>query len=196
MDREAIQERFGIVGESAAIKHVIDRVRQVAPTELTVTVQGESGVGKELAARAIHDLSPRRHEPMVVVNCGAIPEGLIESELFGNVKGAYTGAVERRTGHFEEADGGTLFLDEIGEMPQQAQVRLLRVLESGEVQRRIRPRDQHRAQLRRRMVEEEPDRRVDPRADRPALGVAEPFHVRRDRLPPLRIHAPPRFTPA
>lgn len=132
MDREAIQERFGIVGESAAIRQVIDRIRQVASTELTVTIQGESGVGKELAARAIHDLSPRRHEPLVVVNCGAIPEGLIESELFGNVKGAYTGAVERRTGHFEEADGGTLFLDEIGEMPAQAQVRLLRVLESGE----------------------------------------------------------------
>lgn len=135
MDREAIQERFGIVGSSPALKQVIDRVRQVAPTELTVTIQGESGVGKELIAQAIHQLSARRHSPLIVVNCGAIPEGLIESELFGNVKGAYTGAVERRSGHFEEADGGTLFLDEIGEMPAQAQVRLLRVLESGEFTR-------------------------------------------------------------
>ncbi len=135
MDREAIQKRFGIVGSSPALKHVIDRVRQVAPTELTVTIEGESGVGKELIAQAIHQLSSRRHERLVIVNCGAIPEGLIESELFGNVKGAYTGAVEQRAGHFEEADGGTLFLDEIGEMPQQAQVRLLRVLESGEFSR-------------------------------------------------------------
>jgi DNA-binding NtrC family response regulator len=135
MDREAIQKRFGIVGSSPALKHVIDRVRHVAPTELTVTIEGESGVGKELIAQAIHQMSSRRHERLVVVNCGAIPEGLIESELFGNVKGAYTGAVEQRAGHFEEADGGTLFLDEIGEMPQQAQVRLLRVLENGEFSR-------------------------------------------------------------
>lgn len=135
MDREAIQQRFGIVGQSAAIRHVIDRARMVARTDITVLLQGESGVGKELIAHAIHGMSPRRHGPFVIVNCGAIPEGLIESELFGAEKGAYTGAVERRKGYFEEADGGTIFLDEIGEMPLAAQVRLLRVLETGEFTR-------------------------------------------------------------
>ncbi len=135
MDRASIQERFGIVGSSDAIKHVIDRARQVAPTAITVLLQGESGVGKELIAEVIHELSSRRHEDMVIVNCGAIPEGLIESELFGAEKGAYTGAVQQRNGYFEEADGGTIFLDEIGEMPKEAQVRLLRVLESGQFSR-------------------------------------------------------------
>jgi transcriptional regulator with PAS, ATPase and Fis domain len=135
MDRETIQERFGITGSSAAIKHVIDQVRLVARTPVTVLVQGESGVGKELVAHAIHELSDRRHGSLIIVNCGAIPEGLLESELFGTEKGAYTGAVERRSGYFEEADGGTIFLDEIGEMPAAAQVRLLRVLESGEFSR-------------------------------------------------------------
>ncbi|MFB6248395.1 MAG: sigma-54 interaction domain-containing protein [Salinibacter sp.] len=135
MDRASIQERFGIVGESDAIKNVIDRARQVAKTDITVLLQGESGVGKELIAQALHDLSMRRHEDRVVVNCGAIPEGLVESELFGAEKGAYTGAVEKRVGYFEEADGSTIFLDEIGEMPQPAQVRLLRVLESGKFSR-------------------------------------------------------------
>jgi len=131
MDRASIQERFGIVGESDVIENVIDQARQVADTDITVLLQGESGVGKELIAEVLHELSTRRHETMVVVNCGAIPEGLIESELFGAEKGAYTGAVEERVGYFEEADGSTIFLDEIGEMPQEAQVRLLRVLETG-----------------------------------------------------------------
>ncbi len=135
MDRTSIQERFGIVGESDVIKNVIDQARQVAKTDITVLLQGESGVGKELIAEVVHELSTRRHEPMVVVNCGAIPEGLIESELFGAEKGAYTGAVEERVGYFEEADGSTIFLDEIGEMPTQAQVRLLRVLETGRFSR-------------------------------------------------------------
>ncbi len=135
MDRASIQERFGIVGSSDAIKNVIDRTRQVAKTDITVLLQGESGVGKELIAQAVHSLSMHRHEDMVVVNCGAIPEGLIESELFGAEKGAYTGAVEKRVGYFEEADGSTIFLDEIGEMPQEAQVRLLRVLETGKFSR-------------------------------------------------------------
>ena len=135
MDRQALQERFGILGESPALRRLLERIRQVAPPDITVLLEGESGVGKELAATAIHGLSKRRHKRLVVVNCGAIPEGLIESELFGAEKGAYTGAVERRTGYFEEADGGTLFLDEIGEMPLQAQVRLLRVLESGQFSR-------------------------------------------------------------
>ncbi len=131
MDREAIQERFGIIGTSLAIQHVLDRVRLVAPTDITVLISGESGVGKELIAQAIHGLSSRRHNAMVTVNCGAIPEGLIESELFGSEKGAYTGSVARRIGYFEEANQGTIFLDEIGEMPLAAQVRLLRILETG-----------------------------------------------------------------
>ncbi|MEM0963351.1 MAG: sigma-54 dependent transcriptional regulator [Bacteroidota bacterium] len=135
MDRKAFQERFGILGDSPALRRVVERIRQVAPPDVTVLLEGESGVGKELVANAIHGLSSRRHKRLVVVNCGAIPEGLIESELFGAEKGAYTGAVERRTGFFEEADGGTLFLDEIGEMPLAAQVRLLRVLETGQFSR-------------------------------------------------------------
>jgi DNA-binding NtrC family response regulator len=131
MDRQAVQERFGIVGTSPALQHVIDRARQVARTDITVLIEGESGVGKELVAHAIHEMSGRRHGPMKIINTGAIPEGLIESELFGAEKGAYTGASEKRTGLFEDADGGTVFLDEIGEMPLAAQVRLLRVLEDG-----------------------------------------------------------------
>ena len=131
MDRQTVQARFGIIGESRGIHHVIDRVRQVARTDISVLLEGESGVGKELFAQAIHELSLRRHKALKVINTGAIPEGLVESELFGAEKGAYTGATERRRGIFEEADGGTIFLDEIGEMPQSAQVRLLRVLESG-----------------------------------------------------------------
>ena len=135
MDRRAVQERFGILGDSPALRSALDRVRQVAAVDITVLLEGESGVGKELFATAIHGLSPRRHKRFVVVNCGAIPEGLIEAELFGAEKGAYTGSVEKRAGYFEEADGGTLFLDEIGEMPLQAQVRLLRVLETGQFSR-------------------------------------------------------------
>jgi len=130
-----MQERFGIVGVSAGVRQALDRVRQVAATEITVLIQGESGVGKELFAQALHETSERRHKSMLIMNCGAIPEGLIESELFGAEKGAYTGAVERRIGYFEEADGGSIFLDEIGEMPLTAQVRLLRVLETGEFSR-------------------------------------------------------------
>ena len=135
MDRQALQERFGILGDSPALRRVVDRIRQIAPADIAVLLEGESGVGKELVAAAVHGLSARRHKRLVVVNCGAIPEGLIESELFGAEKGAYTGSVERRTGYFEEADGGTIFLDEIGEMPLMAQVRLLRVLETGEYSR-------------------------------------------------------------
>jgi len=135
MDRASVQERFGIIGSSDALRHALERVRQVAGTEITVLIQGESGVGKELFAEALHQLSKRRHKPMLSVNCAAIPEGLIESELFGNEKGAYTGTVERRAGYFEEANGSTIFLDEIGEMPLTAQVRLLRVLETGEFSR-------------------------------------------------------------
>ena len=131
MDRQAVQERFGIVGTSVALRHALDRTRLVARTDVTVLIEGESGVGKELIAHALHGLSLRRHGPLQIINMGAIPEGLIEAELFGAEKGAYTNAVERRIGYFEKADGGTIFLDEIGEMPAAAQVRLLRVLESG-----------------------------------------------------------------
>jgi len=135
MDREAIQKRFGIVGQSRGLMQVIDRIRQVSRTDITVLFTGESGVGKELFATTLHGLSERKHKDLVVVNCGAIPEGLIESELFGSDKGAYTGSVEKRVGYFERADKGTIFLDEIGEMPLQAQVRLLRVLENGSFSR-------------------------------------------------------------
>jgi DNA-binding NtrC family response regulator len=135
MDRQSMQERFGIIGNSSGVRQALDRVRQIAGTDITVLIEGESGVGKELFAQAIHETSTRRHKSMLIMNCGAIPEGLIESELFGAEKGAYTGAVERRTGYFEDADGGTIVLDEIGEMPLSAQVRLLRVLETGEFRR-------------------------------------------------------------
>ena len=135
MDLQAFQERFGILGRAPSLRRAVEQVRQVAPTDIAVLLTGESGVGKELFAGALHGLSRRRHRKIVVVNCGAIPEGLLESELFGAEKGAYTGSVEKRAGYFEEADGGTLFLDEIGEMPLQAQVRLLRVLETGQYSR-------------------------------------------------------------
>jgi transcriptional regulator with PAS, ATPase and Fis domain len=132
MDREALQERYGITGESAAIRQVVDKVMQVAGTDITVLLQGESGVGKDVTARAIHSLSKRKRNDLVIVNCGAIPEGIIESELFGHEKGSFTGAHEARKGYFEKADGGTIFLDEIGDTPKNVQVKLLRILESGE----------------------------------------------------------------
>ncbi len=124
-----------IVGESPALKTVLDQVEQVAPTNSSVLIIGESGTGKEAIARAIHDLSPRRDRPLIKVNCGAITPTLIESELFGHEKGAFTGASKQRQGHFELADGGTIFLDEIGELPLDAQVKLLRVLQEHEISR-------------------------------------------------------------
>lgn len=132
MDREAFQERYGILGQSIGIRHVIDKIMQVAETDITVLMEGESGVGKDVTARAIHALSHRKHHDLVIVNCGAIPEGIIESELFGHEKGSFTGAHEARKGYFEKADQGTIFLDEIGDTPKNVQVKLLRVLESGE----------------------------------------------------------------
>ena len=132
MDREVFQERFRLIGESAALRQVIDLIGQVAPTDITVLLEGESGVGKDVTARAIHALSSRKQKDLVIVNCGAIPEGIIESELFGHEKGAFTGAHESRAGYFEKADGGTIFLDEIGDTPKNVQVKLLRILESGE----------------------------------------------------------------
>lgn len=132
MDREALQERFGLLGDTPAIKHVVDKIMQVAKTDITVLLQGESGVGKDVTARAIHSISDRKRNDLVIVNCGAIPEGIIESELFGHEKGSFTGAHEARKGYFEKADGGTIFLDEIADTPKNIQVKLLRVLENGE----------------------------------------------------------------
>lgn len=130
-----IQEQLGIIGTSEKIREVVELVISVAPTDISVLITGESGVGKEVVAKGIHQLSPRRDKPMISVNCGAIPEGLLESELFGHEKGAFTGAIATKKGYFELADGGTIFLDEIGETPTQFQVKLLRVLESGEFMR-------------------------------------------------------------
>lgn len=128
--RRALQLRTGIGGESSAIQELLIRIEQMAPVSSTVLVQGESGTGKELVAKGIHDLSPRRGRPFIAVNCAALPETLLESELFGHEKGAFTGAAERRLGRFELADTGTIFLDEIGEIPPSVQVKLLRVLET------------------------------------------------------------------
>jgi DNA-binding NtrC family response regulator len=130
MERRQLQERTGIIGESSAIQEVMVKIEQMAPVSSTVLIQGESGTGKELVAKAVHDLSPRRGRPFIAVNCAALPESLLESELFGHEKGAFTGAAERRLGRFELADTGTIFLDEIGEVPASVQVKLLRVLES------------------------------------------------------------------
>jgi transcriptional regulator with GAF, ATPase, and Fis domain len=125
----------GIVGSSAALRDVLRRVRQVAPVETTVLLTGETGTGKELVARAIHEASPRKDRPLIKINCGAIPQGVVESELFGHEKGAFTGALQRRIGRFELADRGTLFMDEVGELPLDTQVKLLRVLQEQEFER-------------------------------------------------------------
>ena len=127
-----IKARFGIIGNSPLLEHAINVAKQVAPTEISVLIFGESGVGKEVFPQIIHQLSPRKHGPFIAVNCGAIPEGTIDSELFGHEKGSFTGAHEARKGYFEVANGGTIFLDEVGELPLNTQVRLLRVLETGE----------------------------------------------------------------
>lgn len=131
-DLQSIKNRFGIIGNYPALNRAIEKSIQVAPTDISVLVIGESGVGKEHIPKIIHAESRRKHQPYIVVNCGAIPEGTIDSELFGHEKGAFTGATSTRKGYFEVADGGTIFLDEVGELPLQTQVRLLRVLESGE----------------------------------------------------------------
>jgi DNA-binding NtrC family response regulator len=132
MELQSIKNRFGIIGNSPALNHALSVAVQVAATDLTVLINGESGVGKEVFSQIIHSLSSRKHNPFIAVNCGAIPEGTIDSELFGHEKGSFTGAVEARKGYFETVNGGTIFLDEIGEMPLGTQARLLRVLETGE----------------------------------------------------------------
>jgi transcriptional regulator with PAS, ATPase and Fis domain len=132
MDVQSIKQRFEIIGNSPLLERAIDIARQVASTDLTVLISGESGVGKEVFPKIIHQLSARKHGPYIAVNCGAIPEGTIDSELFGHEKGSFTGAHDSRKGYFEVVDGGTIFLDEVAELPLSTQVRLLRVLESGE----------------------------------------------------------------
>ncbi|UYQ91078.1 sigma-54 dependent transcriptional regulator [Chitinophaga horti] len=129
---QSIKNRFGIIGNSQALNYALQVAAQVANTDLTVLINGESGVGKEVFSQVIHALSARKHNPFIAVNCGAIPEGTIDSELFGHEKGSFTGAVDSRKGYFETVNGGTIFLDEIGEMPLGTQARLLRVLETGE----------------------------------------------------------------
>lgn len=128
----SIKQRFGIIGNSSKLNHAIQVAAQVAPTDMTVLITGESGSGKESFSKIIHQLSSRKHGKFIAINCGAIPEGTIDSELFGHEKGSFTGAYEARKGYFEVTNGGTIFLDEIGEMPLQTQARLLRVLENGE----------------------------------------------------------------
>ena len=135
IDINKLQKQSGIIGTSDGIRQVLEMIAQVAPVDISVLISGESGTGKEVVAKAIQKASRRTNAPLVIVNCGAIPEGIIESELFGHKKGSFTGASENRKGYFEEADKGTIFLDEIGETPLETQVKLLRVLESGEYMR-------------------------------------------------------------
>jgi transcriptional regulator with PAS, ATPase and Fis domain len=132
MTIQELKNRYGIIGISPLLDHAIDVARQVAPTDLSVLITGESGTGKEIFPQIIHFLSSRKHGPYIAVNCGAIPEGTIDSELFGHEKGSFTGASEARKGYFEVNNGGTIFLDEVAELPLLTQVRLLRVLETGE----------------------------------------------------------------
>jgi len=132
MEIQSIKNRFGIIGNAPALNYALQVAVQVAGTDLTVLINGESGVGKEVFSQIIHSLSARKHNPFIAVNCGAIPEGTIDSELFGHEKGSFTGAADARKGYFETVNGGTIFLDEIGELPLGTQARLLRVLESGE----------------------------------------------------------------
>ena len=135
LEMERLQKQSGIIGSSLGIRQVLEMIMQVSPVDISVLVTGESGTGKEVVAKSIHKFSKRSNEEMVVVNCGAIPEGIIESELFGHKKGSFTGAGDDRKGYFEQANKGTIFLDEIGETPLETQVKLLRVLESGEFMR-------------------------------------------------------------
>lgn len=132
MNLQQIKQRFGITGNSPRLNYALETATRVAPTDITVYIQGESGVGKESFSKIIHLLSPRKHGPFIAINCGAIPEGTINSELFGHEKGAFTGAIDHRKGYFETVSGGTIFLDEVGELPLETQSRLLRLLENGE----------------------------------------------------------------
>lgn len=132
MNLQQVKQRFGIIGNSPRLNYALETAIRVAPTDITVYIQGESGVGKESFSKIIHHLSNRKHGPFIAINCGAIPEGTINSELFGHEKGAFTGAIDTRKGYFETVNGGTIFLDEVGELPMETQSRLLRMLENGE----------------------------------------------------------------
>jgi len=132
MELQALKNKFDIIGNSPALNYALTTAEKVASTDLTVLIMGESGVGKEVFSKIIHQLSPRKHEPFIAINCGAIPEGTIDSELFGHEKGSFTGATDKRKGYFEAVDKGTIFLDEIAEMPLGTQSRLLRLLQNGE----------------------------------------------------------------
>ena len=132
MNLQQVKQRFGIIGNAARLNRALEIAVQVAPTDMSVLISGESGTGKEVMPQVIHNLSHRNHGQYIAVNCGAIPEGTIDSELFGHEKGSFTGATEARKGYFEVANGGTIFLDEVADLPLQTQVRLLRVLETGE----------------------------------------------------------------
>src|SRR5690349_21425930 len=182
LERRRLQQLTGLMGESEAMREVMVQIEQIAPVSSTVLIEGESGTGKELVARAIHLLSPRRNKPFIPVNVGALPETLLESELFGHEKGAFTGAAERRLGRFELADTGTLFLDEIGEVPSATQVKLLRVLEEREFMR---------------VGGTSPisvDVRVIAATNQPLRELVESGHFRADlfyRLNVLRIYLPP-----
>lgn len=132
MDLQQVKQRFGIVGNSPRLNNALETAIKVAPTDMNVLINGESGVGKESFSKIIHQLSARKHAPFIAVNCGAIPEGTIDSELFGHEKGSFTGATDKRKGYFETVNGGTIFLDEVGELPLGTQARLLRILENGE----------------------------------------------------------------
>jgi transcriptional regulator with PAS, ATPase and Fis domain len=131
MNIQTIKQRFNIIGNSPALDRALDIACQVSPTDLSVLITGESGTGKEVFPKIIHQYSARKHGQYIAVNCGAIPEGTIDSELFGHEKGSFTGAYDTRKGYFEVADGGTIFLDEVAELPTATQARLLRVFESG-----------------------------------------------------------------
>ncbi|MBC7425395.1 MAG: sigma-54 factor interaction domain-containing protein, partial [Bacteroidia bacterium] len=132
MDLQTVKNRFEIIGISPKLNHALETAIRVAPTDISVLINGESGVGKESFSKIIHSLSNRKHGPFIAVNCGAIPEGTIDSELFGHEKGSFTGATDTRKGYFETVEGGTIFLDEVGELPLGTQARLLRILENGE----------------------------------------------------------------
>src|SRR6187399_34270 len=129
---QSVKQRFGIIGNSTLLNNAVSVAMQVSPTDMSVLITGESGSGKESFSKIIHHLSPRKHGQFIAINCGSIPEGTIDSELFGHEKGSFTGAHEARKGYFEVSNGGTIFLDEVGELPLGTQVRLLRVLETGE----------------------------------------------------------------
>src|SRR5947199_222607 len=202
IERRRLQQRTGIIGESPAIQEVLVKIEQMAPVTSTVLIEGESGTGKELAARGIHDLSPRRGQAFITVNCAALPETLLESELFGHEKGAFTGAAERRLGRFELADGGTIFLDEVGEMPTPTQVKLLRVLEDRSFFR-VGGTQPIKVDVRVIAATNRPlkeavalgRRRGDPRDRGPGAGVHLP-QPRRAQAPDGRAAAAPRGAPA